>query len=91
MAVTMLASSVSVDEPPRVAFAVSRKVGTAVVRNRLRRQVRAHLGELRAAKSPLLPAGAWLFALQPGAAEAERSVLLADVESCLGRLVGSSQ
>ena len=34
------------DEPPRVAFAVSRKVGTAVVRNRLRRQVRAYLGEV---------------------------------------------
>ncbi|CAB4596903.1 unannotated protein [freshwater metagenome] len=77
------------DEPPRVAFAVSRKVGTAVVRNRLRRQVRAYLGEVRAADSARFPSGAWLFAIQPSAAEVDREALLRDVESCLERLVGS--
>ena len=31
--------------PPRVAFAISRKVGNAVVRNKLRRRLRAALGD----------------------------------------------
>ena len=85
----MLAPSTSAgDEPPRVAFAVSRKVGPAVVRNRLRRQVRAHLSDLRASDPARFPSGAWLFALQPGAAEVDRQTLVHDVENCLDRLVG---
>lgn len=79
----------AIGDPPRVAFAVSRKVGPAVVRNRLRRQVRAHLTSLRAADEALFPAGSWLFAIQPGAADAGRTALLADVDACLLRLVGS--
>ncbi len=31
--------------PPRVAYAISRKVGNAVVRNKLRRRLRAAVGE----------------------------------------------
>ena len=86
----MLASTPStIDEPPRVAFAVSRNVGTAVIRNRLRRQVRAHLAEVRATEPARIPSGAWLFAIQPSAAEADRDTLLRDVDSCLERLVGS--
>jgi RNase P protein component len=84
-------SSLSGDEPPRVAFAVSRNVGTAVVRNRLRRQVRAYLSEVRAQDPSRFPSGAWLFAIQPSAAAAERDVFLRDVDSCLDRLVGSPQ
>lgn len=88
----MLAPSpLSGEEPPRVAFAVSRTVGTAVVRNRLRRQVRAYLSEVRAQDPTRFPSGAWLFAIQPSAASAEREVLLRDVDSCLERLVGSSR
>ena len=79
------------EEPPRVAFAVSRKVGTAVVRNRLRRQVRAHLGELRAQDPARFPSGAWLFAIQPTAAEVDRETLFRDVDSCLDRLVVTAQ
>ena len=78
-------------EPPRVAFAASRKVGTAVVRNRLRRQVRAHLAEVRSTAPDRLPAGAWLIAIDPSAADADRSVLLADVDACLDRLTGVSR
>lgn len=81
----------SLDDPPRVAFAVSRKVGSAVVRNRLRRQVRAHLGELRAIDAALFPTGTWLFAIQPSAASVDRSVLLADVDHCITRASGSSR
>ena len=74
-----------------MAFAVSRAVGTAVVRNRLRRQLRAYLSEVRAQDPGRLPSGAWLFAIQPSAASAEREVFLRDVDSCLERLVGSSR
>ena len=88
--VTMLAPTPEmIGSPPRVAFAVSRKVGPAVVRNRLRRQVRAHLGQLRSSSPALFPSGTWLFSLQPEAASVARPVLLADVDECLGRLVGS--
>lgn len=87
----MLASSPeTLNEPPRVAFAVSRKVGTSVVRNRLRRQIRAHLGELRSSSPDLFPNGIWLFALQPEAATVDRATLLADVDSCIDRLQESA-
>jgi len=46
---------------PEVAFAVNRKVGNAVVRNRLRRRMRAIVTE-RAAE---LPAGAYLVHCDP--------------------------
>jgi len=68
-------------EPPRVGFAISRKVGSAVVRNRLRRQIQAHLRTISEAMSP----GVYLFSLKPGAAEVDRSTLLSDVDSCLAR------
>lgn len=44
---------------PQVAFAVPRKVGNAVVRNRIRRRLRAVLQSL--ASRGQLPNGAWLF------------------------------
>ncbi len=43
-------------EPPRVAFAVGRRVGGAVVRNRIRRRLRAIVREVE----PLLQPGAYL-------------------------------
>jgi ribonuclease P protein component len=44
--------------PPRVAFAVGRRVGPAVARNRVRRQLRAVVAEL----APELRPGAYLVA-----------------------------
>ena len=70
-------------DPARVAFAIPRKVGGAVVRNRLRRQARAHLAE-RAGRTAM--SGAYLVALAPGAAAADRPELLADLDLCLERV-----
>src|SRR5205814_1232199 len=49
---------------PRVAYAVGRKVGAAVVRNRLRRRLRAAVTDL----APMLAPGAALFGALPEAA-----------------------
>lgn len=56
-----------------------------MVRNRLRRQVKAHLASL-AGDQPRLASGAYLVAIRPGAAELDRSRLLTDVDRCLERL-----
>ena len=57
--------------PPRVAFAFGRAFGPAVVRNRVRRQLRAMLRS--AASNGLLAPGDYLFGGQPSAAT--RSVI----------------
>jgi ribonuclease P protein component len=48
---------------PRVAYAVGRKVGNAVTRNRVRRRLRAAVAE-----TPELRSGAYLVAAGPAAA-----------------------
>jgi ribonuclease P protein component len=53
-----------VDAPPRCAFAIGRAVGGAVVRNRLRRRLRAVLATL----VPPLPPGDYLVGATPAAA-----------------------
>jgi len=50
--------------PPQVAYAIGRKVGGAVVRNRLRRRLRAIVSEL----APQLVPGAYLVGAAPEAA-----------------------
>ena len=47
-------------EPPRVAFAVARRAGSAVTRNRIRRRMRAACVELRQREQ--LPGGTYLLA-----------------------------
>jgi ribonuclease P protein component len=49
-------------EPPRVAYAVGRRVGPAVARNRARRRLRAAVAEHRA---DLAPGGVYLFEAEP--------------------------
>ena len=51
-------------DPPRVAYAIGRTVGGAVVRNRLRRRLRVIVCEL----GPLLQPGVYLISAAPGAA-----------------------
>ncbi|MGH9056360.1 MAG: ribonuclease P protein component [Acidimicrobiales bacterium] len=48
-------------EPPRVAFTIGRRVGSAVVRNRLRRRLRILVREA----APTLPPGAYLVGVGP--------------------------
>ena len=68
--------------PPRVAFAIGRKVGGAVVRNRIRRRLRAALA------AHDLPAGDYLLGVTPAAATlswVELNLLVSDVLGTLGR------
>jgi len=65
--------------PPRVAYALGRAIGPAVVRNRLRRQLRALLD------AAALPPGLYLIGAQPVAAQRSRSELAFDLQ----RLVAS--
>lgn len=53
--------------PCRVGFAVPRRTGTAVVRNRLRRQLRAIMVGLDRDHPELVPAGDLLIGVGPGA------------------------
>jgi ribonuclease P protein component len=66
--------------PPRVAYAVSKRVGPAVVRNRVRRRLRA---AARAHRDALQPGGAYLF----GAAPAAASAPFAEIDAAMSRLL----
>ena len=65
--------------PPRVAYALGRAIGPAVVRNRLRRQLR----ELLSGAS--LPPGLYLLGAKPAAVQRSRVELAFDLQ----RLVAS--
>lgn len=67
---------------PCVAFAISRRVGPAVVRNRLRRRLRDELGRL--ARGGHLAVGAYLVALAPAAAELDGPALRRHLRTALG-------
>lgn len=70
-------------DPLRVAYAIGRTVGGAVVRNRLRRRLRAIVCEL----GPLLRPGAYLIAAAPGAASSSFGELRTSVAEALEDLV----
>ena len=72
------------EAPPRVAFAVGRRVGPAVARNRLRRQLRALTADL----APELASGAYLVAYRgaPGATSVELRRLVLDAATAAGAL-----
>ena len=75
------------EDPPRVGFAVGRRTGSAVVRNRLRRRLRAVMYELsHPGRQPLLPSGDYLVRPRPGAANVAFSRLLRDAEQVLERI-----
>ena len=85
---TFLAADPSSDpcRPPTaaIAWAVPRRVGTAVVRNRTRRRLRAVL--LDAHRANPLPAGAYVFHVDPAAAALPSSALAAAMSELLGAL-----
>jgi ribonuclease P protein component len=68
--------------PPRVAYAVGKRVGPAVVRNRVRRRLRAAMLEHRA---DLQPGGAYLFGAAPGAAGAP----YAEIDEAMAELLAT--
>ena len=70
-------------EPPRVAYAIGRPVGGAVVRNRVRRRLRA---ATRAHAAVLEPGHAYLVHAAPGAAQRTYADLAASLGSALGAL-----
>jgi ribonuclease P protein component len=66
--------------PPRLAYSVGRRVGSAVVRNRVRRRLRAAVHSHR---SDLRPGSAYLFGAGPAAAEAT----FAELDAAVGELL----
>jgi ribonuclease P protein component len=66
-------------EPPRVAYTIGRRVGTAVVRNQLRRRLRMLIREA----APQLRPGAYLVGVAPPAANLTYAQLEAHVYKAL--------
>lgn len=62
-----------------VAFAVPRRVGTAVTRNRIRRRLRAAMVEL----GPEVPRGSYLIGADRGAADISFPALVATLRNLL--------
>ncbi len=81
LTVTWLAPDRGDGNPPRAGFALGRSVGGAVVRNRVRRRLRAALRELQAAGR--LPAGAYLLGGTAELAELPWPVLVDLVEATI--------
>jgi ribonuclease P protein component len=72
------------DASPKVGLVVSRAVGSAVVRNRVKRRLR----ELMRRRLASLPGGCLLVVrAHPGAAGARQADLAADLDLVLGRLM----
>jgi ribonuclease P protein component len=68
--------------PPRLAFAIGRSVGTAVVRNRIRRRLRSVFTEL----APDLPPGTYLVGTDARAATLDYGELRRTVTAAIAGL-----
>jgi ribonuclease P protein component len=66
---------------PQVGYAIGRRCGSAVVRNRLRRRARAVIRE----EASSLPRGAYLVRLEPGAASQSAAEFRTDLSRALQR------
>jgi ribonuclease P protein component len=67
----------------RVAFAIGRRLGTAVARNRLRRRLRALLAD----RATELPPGLYLIGARPSAMSAGFQRLAVELDTLLARTV----
>jgi ribonuclease P protein component len=74
--------------PPRVAFAIGRPVGSAVVRNRLRRRLRELLRAATLTDPPLLACGQLLVGARPSAGERSFDELGVEVKDLLTAVAG---
>lgn len=63
-------------QPPRVAYAIGRTVGPAVVRNRIRRRLRSLVAELAADLAP----GDYLIGVAPAAAQISFAALRSSLQ-----------
>ena len=80
----LVAGPVQNDVEPKVGFIVSRAVGSAVVRNRVKRRLR----ELMRRRLAWLPVGCLLVVrAHPAAAGARQADLAADLDLVLGKLL----
>lgn len=70
--------------PPEVAYAIGRAIGPAVVRNQLRRRLRAILQQ-----QPHLPAGLYLIGATPGAGSRSFSELESDLTTIISRVTNT--
>jgi ribonuclease P protein component len=69
---------------PQVAFAIGRRCGSAVVRNRCRRRLREHLR--RRAGVGALRHGAYLVMVSPAAGSADKAELTRRIDDALDKL-----
>jgi ribonuclease P protein component len=76
-------------ERVRVAYAIGRRVGPAVVRNRVRRRLREAVRALDRTGEGL-PAGAYLVSVRPGAAGAGYAQLRDDLAAACAAATASS-
>jgi ribonuclease P protein component len=74
---------------PRVAFQVGKATGGAVVRNRVRRRLRAALRELR--HQGRLPAGTYLVGGRAEVADQPWPKVLADVDGAVAAATGAAE
>ena len=77
------------EETSRLAFAITRKVGTAVTRNRIRRRIRGALAELDATGRPL-PPGDSLIIVSPKCVNLDYQELVEDMDELLEKLEKST-
>jgi len=76
------------DQPPTVAYSVPKAVGVAVVRNRVRRRLRALVA--RAASEGALAPGSYLVTARPPAGERTSAELGRDLHAALAHLAPRS-
>ncbi len=81
MTVTLLVDD---GRPPRVAFAIGKQVGPAVVRNKVRRRLRA------IAAAQALPSGAYLLSVRPEALTRTSMQLMQDLQQAFDKLSSMS-
>lgn len=72
--------------PPRVAFAITRKFGPAVDRNRIRRRLRAAIAELAGRSPSPVASGAYLLTVRPEALTRTFTQLTQDLEHAFDKL-----